>query len=92
MKIEDVYLHLAAGSCTKRNCLIVFDRGTMDGSACLPFSLLISMFSKTNSVKISVYADIEPQLWQRILLRNGFNAVDLRDNRYDQIVHMVMIL
>lgn len=27
--------------------------------------------------------------WNRVLKRNGLNAVELRDNRYDQVVHLV---
>jgi len=64
IQIENVFLHLATGF--EQNCLVVFDRGTMDGSAY-----------------------IDPKFWLQILTRNGFNSVDLRDNRYDQIVHMV---
>uniref|UniRef100_A0A915IP36 NadR/Ttd14 AAA domain-containing protein n=1 Tax=Romanomermis culicivorax TaxID=13658 RepID=A0A915IP36_ROMCU len=65
MQIEKVYINLSEGY-ANQNVLLVFDRGTMDGSAYLP-----------------------SEMWTRILKRNDFNAVDLRDNRYDQIIHMV---
>lgn len=68
MQIENVYLNLIKNSNSddKRKCLLVFDRGTMDGSAYL-----------------------DQKTWTDILRRNDFNEIDLRDNRYDQIVHMV---
>ena len=34
-------------------------------------------------------AFISPEAWQGILSRNKLNTVDLRDNRYNQIIHMV---
>lgn len=66
IQIENVYLRLAAGAANGQNCLLVFDRGTMDGSSY-----------------------IDPKMWERILQRNSLNAIDLRDNRYDQVIHMV---
>lgn len=39
LRIEDVYVHLAEKS--GQNCLIVFDRGTMDGSACSFWNYLL---------------------------------------------------
>ena len=27
--------------------------------------------------------------WDLMCKRNGWNAVDMRDNRYDQVIHMV---
>lgn len=34
-------------------------------------------------------AYIDHASWQRLLAKNNLNAVDMRDNRYNQIVHMV---
>lgn len=34
-------------------------------------------------------AFISPQEWAAILARKGLNPVDLRDNRYHQVIHMV---
>lgn len=34
-------------------------------------------------------AYMSPKSWNRVLERNSLNAVDLRDNRYDQVVHLV---
>jgi hypothetical protein len=33
--------------------------------------------------------DIDENSWQEILSKNGLNPVSLRDNRYNQIIHMV---
>ncbi len=27
--------------------------------------------------------------WEKVLKANGWNTVDLRDNRYDQVVHLI---
>lgn len=64
MKIEDTYFDLAQ-TCQK-NCLVICDRGLMDGSAYLP-----------------------PEDWERMRKENNWNEVDLRDNRYNQVIHMV---
>ena len=32
---------------------------------------------------------ISKEKWESMMLKNGLNYVDLRDNRYNQIVHMV---
>lgn len=34
-------------------------------------------------------AYIEPDKWERMKTANGWNDVEMRDNRYNQIVHMV---
>ncbi|XP_063238835.1 TRPL translocation defect protein 14 isoform X2 [Bacillus rossius redtenbacheri] len=34
-------------------------------------------------------AFISPEKWEQMMRRNGWNPVELRDNRYNQIVHMV---
>ena len=30
--------------------------------------------------------------WDLMCKRNGWNAVDMRDNRYDQVIHMVRLM
>lgn len=64
MQVENTYFDLAQ-TCPQ-NCLVVCDRGLMDGSAYLP-----------------------PEDWERMKQENGWSEVDLRDNRYNQIIHMV---
>ena len=27
--------------------------------------------------------------WERVLKQNGWNAVELRDNRYNQVIHLI---
>lgn len=38
---------------------------------------------------IKTFADIPRDVWEGILSRNGWNEVDLRDTRYNHIIHMV---
>lgn len=40
---------------------------------------------------LSIYSlpDISKEKWERLMASNGWNTVELRDNRYNQIVHMV---
>ena len=33
--------------------------------------------------------DLDPTDWERMKQENGWNSVQLRDNRYNQIIHMV---
>lgn len=40
--------------------------------------------SKTNNVAV-----ISRDKWERMMSANGWNSVELRDNRYNQIVHLV---
>ncbi|EEC11249.1 conserved hypothetical protein, partial [Ixodes scapularis] len=64
MSMEQAYFDLATTS--KKNCLIICDRGTMDASAF-----------------------VSKEIWDRIIKAHGWNTVDLRDNRYNQIIHLV---
>jgi hypothetical protein len=36
-----------------------------------------------------IYTDISKTKWELMMGENGWNPVELRDNRYNQIVHMV---
>lgn len=64
IQIENTYFEL--GKSSKRNCLIICDRGVMDASAY-----------------------IETDKWEEMKKSNGWNEIEMRDNRYNQIVHMV---
>ncbi|CAG9815379.1 unnamed protein product [Phaedon cochleariae] len=64
LQIEDTFFEL--GKTSKRNCLIICDRGAMDASAF-----------------------IAREKWENIMSDNTWNSVELRDNRYNQIIHMV---
>lgn len=35
------------------------------------------------------FSDISKEKWEKMTAANGWNAVELRDNRYNHIVHMV---
>ncbi|CAB4068062.1 TRPL translocation defect protein 14 [Lepeophtheirus salmonis] len=63
IQIENSFFDLAKE--TKRNCLVICDRGTMDASAY-----------------------INHQQWENILTSNSLDEVELRDNRYNQVVHL----
>ena len=34
-------------------------------------------------------SDLQPGDWERMRQANGWNEVDIRDNRYNQVIHMV---
>lgn len=36
-----------------------------------------------------LYLDISKEKWDKMMASNKWNTVELRDNRYNQIVHMV---
>lgn len=38
---------------------------------------------------IFIMSDISKEKWEKMTAANGWNSVELRDNRYNQIVHMV---
>eukprot|EP00096_Caligus_rogercresseyi_P006970 TRINITY_DN2410_c0_g1_i1.p1 TRINITY_DN2410_c0_g1~~TRINITY_DN2410_c0_g1_i1.p1 ORF type:complete len:446 (+),score=148.10 TRINITY_DN2410_c0_g1_i1:716-2053(+) len=63
IQIENSFFDLAKE--TKRNCLIICDRGTMDASAYISHAQ-----------------------WDKILTNNTLDEVELRDNRYNQVVHL----
>lgn len=42
-----------------------------------------------HGISISFIADISKEKWERLMAANNWNPVELRDNRYNQIVHMV---
>jgi predicted ATPase len=64
MHLEDVFLDIAINS--GQRCVVVMDRGVMDGSA-------------YTSVKI----------WKAILNETGWTTIQLRDRRYDGVIHLV---
>lgn len=64
MQVENTFFDLAS-SC-RRNCLVICDRGIMDGSAYL-----------------------KPKEWEKLKEKNNWNEVDLRDSRYNLVIHMV---
>lgn len=35
------------------------------------------------------YTDISTEKWEKMMATNRWNSIELRDNRYNQIVHMV---
>lgn len=48
--------------------------------------------SRKCQTKLSIFhhhLDISKDKWAKMTTANGWNSVELRDNRYNQIVHMV---
>uniref|UniRef100_A0A1A9ZHS2 NadR/Ttd14 AAA domain-containing protein n=1 Tax=Glossina pallidipes TaxID=7398 RepID=A0A1A9ZHS2_GLOPL len=66
IQIENTYFEL--GKSSKRNCLIICDRGVMDASAY-----------------------ISRKKWEKMLASNNWNPIEMRDNRYNQILHLVSV-
>lgn len=64
MHLEDVFTQIAINS--EVPCVVVCDRGVLDGSA---------------------YTT--QKLWHAILDETGWTTVQLRDKRYDAIIHLV---
>lgn len=83
IQIENTFFEL--GRSCKRNCLIICDRGAMDASACKfsPFFCFMVHFI------ICLLKVITKEKWEQIMKNNHWNNVELRDNRYNQIIHMV---
>lgn len=102
LQIENTFFELAA-TC-KRNCLIICDRGAMDASACKWPSTYCkknvglvyidrtrekerkSLIQANNIFHVAV---ISTEKWEKMMKDNNWHNVELRDNRYNQIVHMV---
>lgn len=36
-----------------------------------------------------LFLDISKEKWEKMLLTNNWNTIELRDNRYNQILHLV---
>ena len=64
MNLEDVFLDIAINS--GKPCVVLMDRGVMDGSA---------------------YTS--PKIWKAILNETGWTTIQLRDRRYDAVIHLV---
>lgn len=45
--------------------------------------------TKTENIKFIHRPDICKDKWERLMAANNWNAIELRDNRYNQIIHMV---
>ena len=61
----------------------------------LIFKLQYVKENTTNFLALGKYThrffsiDLDPTDWERMKQENGWNSVQLRDNRYNQIIHMV---
>lgn len=49
----------------------------------------IIVFVKDKNVIHISYLDMSKETWDKVLKQNGWNAVELRDNRYNQVIHLV---
>lgn len=50
---------------------------------------IIEIALRTAFVRHFTIADISKEKWEEMTLANNWNSVELRDNRYNHIVHMV---
>lgn len=64
MELEDIFIEIAKSS--DKHCIILFDRGVLDGSA----------YTNEN-------------VWQAILDETGWSTIQLRDRRYEAVIHMM---
>lgn len=62
--LEDVFNNIAVNS--DSDCVVVMDRGVMDGRAYM-----------------------NQNLWHAVLDETGWNEIQLRDKRYDTVIHLV---
>ncbi|RZC34397.1 uncharacterized protein BDFB_003019, partial [Asbolus verrucosus] len=83
IQIENTFFEL--GRTCSRNCLIICDRGAMDASACKRNSVVIFYID----ADYNLFLVITKEKWEHIMKDNNWNNVELRDNRYNQIIHMV---
>ena len=90
LQIEQTFFDLASRE--KINCLIVCDRGTMDPSACMLFVCVFLCISSFLSLSLSPLSVCSDEEWQKMLQLNDWNSIMLRDERYDQIIHLVSFI
>lgn len=81
IQIENTFFQL--GESCSRNCLIICDRGAMDASACEFENNQISLnfSSPTKSINNRSFSVISKDKWELMMASNGWNNVELRDNR-----------
>lgn len=87
ISIERTFFTLAA-SC-KQNCIVICDRGIMDTTACKLFRLFDLWFFLCLHFCFPYAIDMPREAWERVQRENGWNSVELRDNRYNQVIHLV---
>lgn len=83
LQIENTFFELGKGC--PRNCLIICDRGAMDASACKCFTIIFFYVS----IWLYSFTVVSKEQWEKLMTDNNWNSVELRDNRYNQIIHMV---
>lgn len=85
---EETFFTLAE-SCAK-NCLVICDRGVMDASAC-EFNDHHKSFFPDFSLSLHLISslDMSKKSFEDVLQRNSWNTIDLRDNRYNQVIHLI---
>ena len=87
MQIENTFFALADG--TKEDCLVICDRGAMDPSACKEknHNFVITYHSFCAQLIVFCFVlDLPVEDWVRMCKLNQWNEVDLRDNRYNQVI------
>lgn len=84
--VEQLYEDLAKASVNQGcNCIIICDRGAMDISACTHIA------NVTKYMKCG-FVDMHEEDWKVLLQEINQNETQIRDLRYDCVIHLVLLL
>ncbi|CAL4118767.1 unnamed protein product, partial [Meganyctiphanes norvegica] len=91
---SDFFLHVQKHSAISKICVMLYMRSLIRNikrleSYCLLESISTSCLFLCSGDLKRLLSVISPERWEAIMRKNGWNPVDLRDTRYNQIIHMV---
>jgi hypothetical protein len=95
LQIENTITDTAKYFYEKQNskCLVIYDRGAMDPVACMCVDFAYCQMLKNSAylkLMAFLFEDMAKGHWETVKQRNqNWNDVELRDDRYDQIIHLV---
>ena len=82
LQLETTFIEMAEKD--KGNVLIVCDRGAMDPSACEERER-----RRLKCLHFFLFPVCTKEEWDAIIASVGYDRVQLRDERYDQVIHMM---
>ena len=95
VQLENTFFDYAEADATNRNILIVCDRGAMDPSACKSrLHTCVNSLQWSADTTAVYYLNVcilkvcSAEEWSFILTKNGWDMSQLRDARYDHVIHM----
>ena len=95
VQLENTFFDYAEADATNRNILIVCDRGAMDPSACKSrLHTCVNSLQWSADTTAVYYLNVcilkvcSAEEWSFILTKNGWDMLQLRDARYDHVIHM----